>query len=368
MKKILYCMHVGWNWIKQRPHYLAEELSDYYYVYVISDYNYRGGTKNSYKYKNKLLEIHNFYKIPLIDHYKITSEINTVLRKTYYKSAIKKFIPDYIYVMTPLAIKYLPKNCNCRIIYDCMDDMIAFNDNEKMNNEIMNCERDLVNRAEYVFASSANLKNILIARYGSKNKDKINIVRNGFSGEILNLNLNSKPDKEPSSFKFCYFGTIASWINFEFILRSLDDIKNIEYYFIGPFQSNVKAPNHKRIHYIAPVQHDELYNATKDMDAFIMPFITNKLIESVDPVKLYEYINFNKNILCIRYKEVERFDNFVYFYNTYEQYKNNILTMISNPNVKYSNTERITFLKDNNWKSRAETIRKFIDVNQTSMQ
>ena len=48
----------------------------------------------------------------------------------------------------------------------------------------------------------------------------------------------------------------------------------------------------------------------------MMPFILNELIESVDPVKLYEYINFEKNIICIKYDEILRFKDFVYFYNT----------------------------------------------------
>ena len=39
MKKMLYCMHIGWNWIKQRPHFIAEELANEYDLTVISDYN-----------------------------------------------------------------------------------------------------------------------------------------------------------------------------------------------------------------------------------------------------------------------------------------------------------------------------------------
>ena len=34
MKKILYLMHVPWGWIKQRPHFIAENLSKYYKVNV----------------------------------------------------------------------------------------------------------------------------------------------------------------------------------------------------------------------------------------------------------------------------------------------------------------------------------------------
>ena len=34
MKKIVYLMHVDWNWIKQRPHFIAGELSHFYDVEI----------------------------------------------------------------------------------------------------------------------------------------------------------------------------------------------------------------------------------------------------------------------------------------------------------------------------------------------
>ena len=40
MKKILYVMNVEWNWIKQRPHFIAEGLSKNYHVEVLYRYWY----------------------------------------------------------------------------------------------------------------------------------------------------------------------------------------------------------------------------------------------------------------------------------------------------------------------------------------
>lgn len=358
MEKILYCMHVGWNWIKQRPHYLAEELSNYYYVSVISDYNYRGGTKNKGGNRESL-EIHNFYKIPKIDHIASLSFINMLLRKMYYRVNIIKLKPEYIYVMAPTAINCIPNKCECKIIYDCMDDMLEFTDNKKNNLLILNDERELVQKANIIFTSSDNLRNVLLKRYGNQIKDKITVVRNGFSGKILSTNSVTRIEKN-TTYKLCYFGTIAAWINFDYILRSLDEIDNLEYYLIGPLQSGMIIPSHDRLHHIPQVPHDELYQHVKNMDAFVMPFMVNKLIESVDPVKLYEYINYNKNILCVKYDEVNRFKEFVYFYNDFDQYINQIKNMMNSTTIKYSNEERVEFLTDNTWHNRADAIRKTI--------
>ena len=38
-KKILYIMHLDWRYIKQRPHFIAEALSNFYSINVIYFYS-----------------------------------------------------------------------------------------------------------------------------------------------------------------------------------------------------------------------------------------------------------------------------------------------------------------------------------------
>ena len=35
--KLLYLMHAPWSWIKQRPHFIAEELSKIYILSVFAE-------------------------------------------------------------------------------------------------------------------------------------------------------------------------------------------------------------------------------------------------------------------------------------------------------------------------------------------
>ena len=57
----------------------------------------------------------------------------------------------------------------------------------------------------------------------------------------------------------------------------------------------------EKIKFYGPVEHGKLLGYVNNFDAMIMPF---KLYESVivaDPVKFYEYINYNKPIISIFY-------------------------------------------------------------------
>ena len=170
-------------------------------------------------------------------------------------------------------------------------------------------------------------------------KDKL--VRNGYNGAILDQ-AKTVSEKKHKLYTFAYFGTISTWFNFDYILRSLEECADIQYELFGPL-AGVQIPKHERIHYHGTIEHEKLLENIKDADCLIMPFLINEIIEAVDPVKLYEYINFNKNILTCRYEEIERFEPFVCFYTGYDEFIKQILNLKKSNDVKYSNDDRETF-------------------------
>ena len=93
----------------------------------------------------------------------------------------------------------------------------------------------------------------------------------------------------------------------------------IQYHFIGPVHQT-RLPSHPRIIFEGIVEHKQLYEKTKDYDCLIMPFQINEIIRAVDPVKLYEYISLGKCVISVEYEEIKRFELFVYFYRTQEEY------------------------------------------------
>lgn len=348
-------MNVDWNWIKQRPHFIAEKLNESYEIMII--YQYRYGRKDYQKRNTEGLNIKPLYVIPKGDRYTVTKKINNFLMKVQIKKVKRNFRPDYIYATFPTQIEYIGRT-SISIIYDCMDNHPSFVVDKRKKEELIKLESKLVNKAKIILCSSQQLQFVLTERYGIEIKRKIEIIRNGYNGEILDL-------KESSIFvdnkyKIAYFGTISSWFNFDFLTRSLKDIPKIEYVLIGPI-TGVEIPESNRIKYIGTIEHDKLYDAVKDVDCLFMPFVVNEIIKSVDPVKLYEYINMNKDILCVKYPEVKHFEPFVNFYNTYDEYVFQIKMLMQTHDRKYTNAQRLEFLRKNDWNNRAARIKKIID-------
>ena len=149
--------------------------------------------------------------------------------------------------------------------------------------------------------------------------------------------------------------------HFESLKYTLKHLKNIEYHINRPLTTKLQLTSYQKenIKFYGSMEHNELFSLTENFDCLILPFNLNELIYSVDPVKLYEYINFNKPIISVYYEGLKRFESYTYFYTNKEELLNILEYMVSNGfKRKYSSEQRIEFLNNNTWEIRGEKIRK----------
>ena len=94
-------------------------------------------------------------------------------------------------------------------------------------------------------------------------------------------------------------------------------------------------------------------------DAYVMPFLLSPLIEAVDPVKIYEYLAFGKEVLTVRYPEIERFSEFVHFYQAPSDFVRLDWNRSAAPGSlrrKHKQSNTPAFLAANTWESRGEQV------------
>jgi len=96
---------------------------------------------------------------------------------------------------------------------------------------------------------------------------------------------------------FLYIGTISSWFDFESIILMLDKNESANFVLIGPV--DISIPKHNRLHYFGTFSRDYLPFFMLNAHVLTMPFKVNQLIESVDPVKIYEYIGLTNLLLLL---------------------------------------------------------------------
>ena len=368
MKKIMYIQHVAWSWIKQRPQFIAEELSQFYEVDVFFKKSYIKKIDN-HTDKVKLIGTPAlpFSRFPFIQ------KINDWIMVKHLRRKINRY--DIIWICDPrtyMVIKnYIGEGR--AIVFDCMDDLAEFpriKNNQSALSSYLKAEKQLINDSKIVFASSNFLSETLRLRHGDIYDNKICIINNAISteksGELIKINdkENGEITKSNENKKIItYIGTISSWFDYKVIKKSLEIHDDIVYYLYGP--KDVDLPKHNRLIYNGILQHDQIFAVMNQSDMLVLPFKLTKLVMSVDPVKLYEYIYSRKPILAIRYSETEKFADFIYLYKNEKEYIDIINKLVDNTLPLIKTSEQIQeFLLKHTWKQRVKDIMSHIEIEE----
>ncbi|MDD5361714.1 MAG: glycosyltransferase [Ignavibacteria bacterium] len=357
--KILYIMGDSWYWIKQRPHFIAEYLSRNNEVDVVFEKRYTGKVKNADTGRLNLFEL---YKFPFT-HNPFVKIMNDAVLKNEFKKYIVNESYDIIWFNSWKHFKYAEKYIKngAKVVYDCMDDFTEFQGskkNQKTIDEILLFEKRLCQRSDIVFSSSEQLKNNLTKRYGITNISVLNNAIDIPPASELQKFTDTACFKQ-GYFNILYTGSVSEWFDFDLINESLEKFDKVNYVLIGP--SDVCIPENDRIVYRAPIEHRQIFDAMNKSDMLVMPFKKTKLVESVNPVKVYEYIYSGKPALILGYGETQKFGEYVYLYNSKAEYFDLLGKMTSGKTgLKKTKEESESFAKNNTWSERVKEIEEIL--------
>jgi glycosyltransferase involved in cell wall biosynthesis len=140
------------------------------------------------------------------------------------------------------------------------------------------------------------------------------------------------------------------------ILDTLEKVDDMNVILVGP--CSVEIPEHPRLHLFGTVERRYIFELMRVTKALIMPFMVNKLIESVNPVKLYEYIYCNKPVIASYYEETSFFEDYVYLYKSPEQFVSLCKDIVNNRiSAKSSAESNVAYVTRNQWSDRYEIVK-----------
>ena len=361
---MLYLMHVDWSWAKQRPHFIAEGLAKYFDVRVRFPFIYQKALTNTVPAPDSL-KVKPIRRLPL-ERFGMMVRINRLLARVQLIRAARS--SSVVWVTHPGMFDLVGRRLarGAKLVYDCMDDALEFPDTRsdpRRRSKIAAIEERLIDRADVVFSSSHYLKGKLQARYGADRV--IHVVNNG-----VRMPPERSPDTEDDpgrlndilgaaaqapGRRILYVGTVSEWFDFDLVLRSLDEVEGISYVIVGPCE--VTPPGHERLFVVPPVQHGDVARLMAWADALVMPFHLTELIRSVNPVKVYEYIDAGKPAIVLRYGETEVFDRYVHLYASAEEYLVLVRAVASGDLLaKVESDVARQFVRENSWTARVDTV------------
>lgn len=178
-----------------------------------------------------------------------------------------------------LALRLLDVVENAYSIYDAMDDFPEFYSGISRRSMARH-EKAIAERVTQLLVSSSNLAL------------KFSAYKHG----VLILNACRCDLPAPKSIKrhskrplVGYVGTLGGWFNWSLLIHLAAILPDYDFRLIGPLFSAVPQKLPINIDIRPPLEHAAVLAAMRDFDIGIIPFKRNKLTDSVDPIKYYEY-------------------------------------------------------------------------------
>lgn len=350
--RITYAMHVNWRWIRQRPHVLAEQLAQTHALsllhYAMYHRHHRAAEPAPPFPAHELRRLPERVKrlgAPLraLDAHWIAQQVK---RAVHADASELLWLTHPDFAAAALALPGLP------VVYDCMDDHAAFD--AAAAPALLAAEQRLVARADLVLFSSGTLARRVAARTPLR---RFEVVNNGVADSLLERAAASARAAAGAADGpvLGYFGTVSHWFDWPLVLRLLDALPGARLMLAGPLETAL--PAHPRVRHAGVLAHAELAAFVADCDVLVMPFVVNRLIEAVDPVKLYEYVAFGRPALAPRYAESERFAPWVSLYRDADE----ALALLGAGTAACADdAARQRFLAANSWRQRARQIEQAI--------
>ena len=117
---------------------------------------------------------------------------------------------------------------------------------------------------------------------------------------------------------------------------------------------------HERVHYVAPVKKEQVAGIIEQFDVCLYNFKRNDLLDTINPVKIYEYLAMNKPVLAVESMETRQFGDKLLRYQSVEDVKQILSGKLEKPFT--SDDERRKFIKTNSWEHRVKQIETEINT------
>lgn len=296
------------------------------------------------------IEVTSVLTIPFADKFRLGRRCNDRIiidtvrkllkKKEFHKPVLLFYKPRYSCVIEDIK--------DLTVCYDITDDTMEFEASHKWLEQYI---KTLESKSDVIFTPSEKILERL-----SKDGRNAFLVGNGV--DVSHFAKSSHPDTatahEVRDIKrpvIGYVGAIGEWFDFELLQKILDRFPNSSVVLVG-----WAPPKHKRIlngisgnlHYLGPKRYDTLPSYIKAFDVCVIPFRLNKLTQSVNPNKFYEYLAAGKPIVTVALPELEKFSHTCKMAHTHEEFLEHIRTAASN------HTKTVEIAAQNDWSLKAD--------------
>lgn len=354
---IIYFSPIPYDGLRQRPQYIAEGLSKKHHVYYIeptvrltSCLMNRGKDYKGRIYKvSPSLEVvrcNGTFVLPFKWNVYDLLALNGIAEMLYLRKIIQK--ADYIIVGFEGWMNVLSWVHDKKIVYDKMDDNTKITPEWPRRKYLERCEKKLWKRAWGAIVTAQ--KFYIDHKEQMKN---IHLVPNGVDLECDDIQERIKAHDRKV---YGYVGMIEEWFDMD-VVKTIASNKNNKVVLVGP--CNIEEYHAENVVYTGRIEKKEVANMIQTFDVCLYPFKKSDWLDTINPVKIYEYLAMNKPVIAVDSLETRGFGNKVYRYKNIEELEHLCKMELSPP--FQNKVECDKFIIENSWNNRVKQILNILE-------
>ncbi len=301
LQAVVCFSHLRWNFVFQRPQHLLTRFAQTLPVYFWEEPRYGDRAAAEIQIERGPDEV--TVLTPLLPHGLSAAEADaaqrTLLDTFIQQQGLSRFLAWYY---TPMALSFTQHLLPDAIVYDCMDELSAF---QGAPPELIQLEQKLFAKADVVFAGGASLYESKRTQHGNVHLFPSSIDRKHFGAA-------RKPTADPADQaaiahpRIGFFGVLDERLDIE-LLRGIAEARP-EWHFvlIGPVVKirQEDLPQAANMHYVGPKQYAELPQYVANWDVAMLPFARNASTRFISPTKTPEYLAAGKPVVSTPIRDV----------------------------------------------------------------
>ena len=216
-------------------------------------------------------------------------------------------------------------------------------------------EIEIANRVDTIIYSAKNLKE----KYTDiKDKSKMHYISNGVDLTFIRESNKSLPEEYrniPSPIAV-YIGALHEWFDVDLVYNSAKSLPKYSFVIIGPVECDLsQLETLDNIFILGKKPYEEIAQFLCNADVGIIPFDTvnhRALIESVNPLKLYEYFACGLPVVSSNWHQLEKLNSPAFLCHTTETF----IEAIKQASKDKNTTEIKEFAESADWRKRVNDV------------
>lgn len=157
-----------------------------------------------------------------------------------------------------------------------------------------------------------------------------------------------------------YIGVIATWCDLELIEKLARAYPNYNLIMVGPLYNVGRVPQRPNLHWLGFKAYDQLPAYAQTFDVGIVPFRQTNMTESVNPIKMWEYMAAGLPVVTTALPEARQYSDIIYCSEDHASFIENVGRAIGDDSLQHQ-AMRLNLARENSWAARAREITRIME-------